>query len=564
MAEDQNRPERTGPAVAAGARPLRPAVLPAGPPTHADVLKRNAIERLKEELHPLDIRDQFGRLIEAGYEAIPEEDIVRLQWYGLYHDKPKVGTFMMRVKIPSGILTPERLRVVARLSQRYGRGEGELTTRQNIQLHWLTLEDLPAVFETLEAAGVNMAGGCGDTVRNITGCPVSGLDGAELFDTTPFVEAAAEFFYGNRAYSNLPRKHKITIAACPHQCNAPEINCIALIGARNATGESGFAVRVGGGLSTFPRISRDLGVWVAAEVPEVLEVLRAVVDVWSQDNKYRMSRAKARLKFAMEDFGPELYRQKVEERLGRRLPDFPAPQATPGPNYHLGVHAQRQADLHYIGFPVFLGVVTGAQLEALADLAEGYGGGIRLTRQQNFILTDVPAARVPAVIERVAEIGFPLEVNGLRGSAIGCTGSPLCNYAVGETKTKLRGMVQELEATFGEQVSGLRLNLDGCPHACAQHFIGDIGLQGTTMRGEGSEKIEAYDIFLRGGQGAEANVGRPIVRRVPKDVVNGYVERLVAAYLGGRSEGETYRQFFERHSDEELVALASGAERRAG
>jgi len=535
---------------------VRAAAAAAPPPTRADVLKRNAIERLKEELHPLEIRNQFDRLIDAGYEAIPEEDIVRLQWYGLYHDKPKVGTFMMRVKIPSGALTPEKLAVIGGLSRRYGRDEAELTTRQNVQLHWLTLPELPAVFAELDAAGFNLAGGCGDTVRNITGCPVAGIDGDELFDTTPFVEAAAAFFYGNREYSNLPRKHKITIAACPHQCNAPEINCIALIGARNAEGQNGFAVRVGGGLSTFPRISRDLGVWLPAEIDPMLEALRAIIDVWSLDNRYRLSRAKARLKFAVEDLGPEAYRRKVEERLGHRLADFPAPQALPGPNYHLGVHEQRDGR-RYIGFPVFLGVATGPQLEAIAAVAADMGGGIRLTRQQNFILTGVPAERVQEAAERIGEIGFPLEAGGLRGSAIGCTGSPLCNYAVGETKTKLREMVLHLESTFGEQVAGLRLNLDGCPHACAQHFIGDIGLQGTTMRGADSDKIEAYDIFLRGGQGAEANVGRPVVRRVPKTVVNGYVERLVRSYLDGRRQGETYRQYFERQTDDELVAIAA-------
>ena len=527
-------------------------------PSREDVLRRNAIERLKEELHPLDIRQQFDRLISSGYEAIPEEDIVRLQWYGLYHDKPKVGTFMMRVKIPAGILTPQKLRVVAQLSARFGRDEGELSTRQNVQLHWITLPDLPEVFRTLDQAGFNMAGGCGDTVRNVTGCPVAGIDRAELFDTTPFVEAVAGYFYGNRDYSNLPRKHKITLSACPHQCNAPEINCIALVGARNTAGENGFAVRVGGGLSTFPRLSRDLGVWVRADIPEVIEVLRAVIDVWSQDNRYRLSRAKARLKFAVEDQGVEVYRQKVEDILGRRLPDFPAPAPAPGGNLHLGIHPQRQDGLHYIGFPVFLGVVRGAQLEAVADLVESFGGGIRLTRQQNLILTGVPGAAIEQVVEDMARLGLPLQPGPLRGSAIGCTGSPLCNYAVGETKSKLRDIVVGLEAAYGSDVTGLRLHLDGCPHACAQHFIGDIGMQGTTLRGEAGDKIEAYDIFLRGGQGAEASIGRPLIRRVPKSEINGYVERLVGAYLAERQSGETYRQYFERKSDEDLTVIAAG------
>ncbi len=531
----------------------------AGAPTYEDVLKRNAIERLKRELHPLDVRGELPRLIRDGYEAVPEEDIVRLQWWGLYHDKPKVGTFMMRVKLPAGVLTPAKLRTLGRLSRRFGRDEGELTTRQNVQLHWITLPDLPAVFQELEAAGLSTAGGCGDTVRNITGCPVSGLDPAELFDTRPFVEAAAAYFYGNRAYCNLPRKHKITISACPHQCNAPEIHCIALVGTRDGSGRDGFALRVGGGLSTAPRISRDIGVFVPADVDEVITVLRAVIDVWSADMKYRMSRAKARLKFAMDDHGPAEYRRRVEEILGRRLADGVAPEAAPGPQVHLGVHPQRQPGLYYVGVPVFLGIVRGPQMEALADLAASFAGGIRLTRQQNVILTDVPAGRVEGVRAALVDIGFPLGAHGLRGVAIGCTGSPLCNYAVGETKTKLRDIVGHLEETFGPEVEALRLNLDGCPHACAHHFIGDIGLQGTTLRGEAGDKIEAYDIFLRGGQGPEAAIGRPVVRRVPKDQVTAYVERLVAGYLRERQAGESYRAYFERKSDAELVALARGA-----
>jgi ferredoxin-nitrite reductase len=547
-------PEGGNPAAtASAARGGSPA------PTYEDVLKRNAIERLKRELHPLDVRGELPRLIRDGYEAIPEEDIVRLQWWGLYHDKPKVGTFMLRIKLPAGEVSPARLRAIGRLSTRYGRDEGELTTRQNVQIHWITLPDLPTVFAELEAVGLTTAGGCGDTVRNITGCPVSGLAADELFDARPFVAAAARFFYGHREYSNLPRKHKITIAACPHQCNAPEIHCIALVGTRAADGRPGFAVRVGGGLSTAPRLSRDLGVFVPAEEGEVIAVLRAVIDVWSADMKYRLSRAKARLKFAVDDYGPEAYRAQVEQRLGRRLEDGGAPTPAPGAAFHLGVQPQRQAGRYSVGVPVFLGVVRGSQLQAVADLAESYGGGIRLTRQQNFILTDVPEARIADVRASLTDIGFPLDVHGLRGTAIGCTGSPLCNYAVGETKTKLADIVAHLEATFGPAVEGLRLHLDGCPHACAHHFTGDIGLQGTTLRGEGGGKIEAYDIFLRGGQGAEAAIGRPLVRRVPKEDVTLQVERLVAAYLRERRPGESYRAYFERKGDDELAALARGA-----
>jgi sulfite reductase beta subunit-like hemoprotein len=195
------------------------------------VLKRNPVERIKRDKDPLGIRDELPALIAAGYEAVAEEDIVRLQWWGLYHDKPKIGRFMLRIKLPSGRVSPAQLRAIGEVSERFGRGDAELATRQNVQLHWLELASLPDVFAALDAAGLSTAGGCGDTVRNITGCPVQGLAHDELFDASAVVEEAAAFFYGNPDYTDLPRKHKITISACAHACNAPEINCIALVGA---------------------------------------------------------------------------------------------------------------------------------------------------------------------------------------------------------------------------------------------------------------------------------------------------------------------------------------------
>src|SRR5438445_3044663 len=235
-----------------------------GPRPVADwelVLKRNPVERLKQEKAPLGIRDELPALIAAGYESVAEEDVVRLQWWGLYHEKPKIGTFMLRIKMPGGIVTAAQLRAIGELSNEFGRGEGELTTRQNVQLHYLELGALPDVFDRLHAAGLTSAGACGDTVRNITGCPVAGLAHDELFDPTPVLEAAAARFYGNPDYSDLPRKHKIAITACSDSCAAPEINCIGLVGALR-DGEEGFGVLVGGGLSSVPRIARELGIWV--------------------------------------------------------------------------------------------------------------------------------------------------------------------------------------------------------------------------------------------------------------------------------------------------------------
>jgi ferredoxin-nitrite reductase len=516
------------------------------------VLKRNPVERLKKEKAPLSIRDELPALIAAGYEQVAEEDVVRLQWWGLYHDKPKVGTFMLRIKLPSGHVRPAQIRAIGELSQRYGRGDAELTTRQNVQLHWLELAALPDILDALDAAGLSTAGGCGDTVRNITGCPLQGLHPDELFDCSGTVEEAAEFFYGNPDFADLPRKHKYTIAACGDRCNAPELNCVALVGAIH-DGREGFGVLVGGGLSSVPRLARELGVFVPRE--EAVEVLAAITGAWSEDLRYRVSRVKARLKFMVDDLGVDGMRERVEAKLGRALEDFSLPPAT-APSDHMGIHAQKQPGLAWIGVPVHLGLVSGEQLVAVADLAERVGGDVRITRQQNFLLANVPEAEVDGAVAELAAIGFPLDVDPLRASSIACTGEPHCNFSVAETKSRLGRLVERLEDRFGGQLAGLRLNLDGCPHACAQHWVGDLGFQGTTARDDEGERRQAYDIFVRGGLGEEAAIGRPLFRRVPTDELEPAVEGLVAGWLAGRAEGESFTGFARRLSDDELGILA--------
>ncbi len=531
----------------------RPTRTPKPDATWELVLKRNPVERLKQERSPLRIRDELPALIAAGYESVPEEDMVRLQWWGLYHDKPKIGTFMLRVKLPSGHLTPARLRAIGEASNRFGRGDGELATRQNIQLHWLELARLPEVFAHLDAAGITSAGGCGDTVRNITGCPVQGLDPDELFDCSGIVEEAARFFYGNPDFCNLPRKHKYTIAACADRCNAPELNCVALVGAIHE-GREGFAVRVGGGLSSVPRLARDMGVFVPKE--EAIEILSAITGAWSDDLRYRVSRVKARLKFMIDDVGPEGMRERVETRLGRSLEDFALPPVSAPPSDHLGVRAQKQPGLAYVGVPVHLGLISGDQMIAAADLAERVGGDVRITRQQNFVLANVPEDDVEAVVAELAGIGFPLDVNRVRGGSIACTGEPHCNFSVTETKTRLGRLIEHLEERFGGKIAELRLNLDGCPHSCAQHWVGDLGFQGTTARDEQGARRQAYDIFVRGGLGPDAAIGRPLFRRVPTEELDAAVEGLIRGWLDGRRAGESFTQFSRRLSDVELGELA--------
>jgi sulfite reductase beta subunit-like hemoprotein len=528
------------------------------PPSLELVLRRNSIEKLKAEKQPVDVMKELPELIERGYEAISEEDIVRFMWYGLYHDKPKVGFFMMRIKVPSGILKPAQLRTIGELSQQFGRGDGEITTRQTIQLHWIRLDDLPAIFAKLEAAGLSTLGGCGDAVRNLTGCPVAGIDSHELFDATDLIQETAVFFRSDRTYLDLPRKHKITISTCAHQCNAPEINCIALMGTLK-DGREGFAISVGGGLSTVPRLGRHLGVFVPKQ--EALEVTRAIVDAWRTNLQYRLSRVKARLKFMVDDFGAEGMRAEVEKFLGRTLEDLDQPpQRVGGNTEHLGINPQRQPGLSYIGFPVRLGKATGQQLVRIAEIAESVGGDVRLTRQQNFIVANVPNGKVDQVVAEIGALGFPLDVSRLHATALGCTGSPLCNYAVAETKVKLDEILIHLEGEFGRKADGVVVTVDGCPHACAHHWVADIGLQGSTLRerGDAGQKLEAYEIYLRGSLGEAAAIGRPIVRRVPEGQAAEHVSRLIQAYLGERgSSEETFKSFADRHSDEELVSIAS-------
>jgi ferredoxin-nitrite reductase len=530
-------------------KPLGPA------PSWDQVLQRNSIERLKQERPLHTFLDELPELAKKHYLDIPEEDIVRLKWFGLYHDKPKLGTFMLRIKVPAGLLPPASLRAIGELSITHGESFAELSTRQNVQLHFITLPELPTILDRLTQAGLTTAGGCGDAVRNITGCPLEGVLATEAFDATPFVEEAANFFYGHPDYFDLPRKQKFTISTCPHQCDMPEINCVALIGVIHE-GREGFAFKIGGGLSTVPRMARDFGVFAPKE--EALDVMRALLDVWKQDTRYRLSRVKARMKFMVDDYGVENIRDKVEQRLGRTLERLEAP-ASIGFTDHMGVREQKQPGFFHVGVPVPVGTVTGQQLIAVADLAQELGGEVRLTKQQNFVVTGVPEQRLEETKQRLDDMGFDVDGHALRGSAIACTGEPHCNFAVTETKGRMRELLTHLEQTWGDRIGNFKLNLDGCPHACALHWVGDIGLMGTTARETVDGTRQAYDLFLRGGVGPEQAVGRPIVRRVPTTRVPQALDRLIGTWLDERNGNEeSFRDFAIRKTDDELQSIASG------
>jgi ferredoxin-nitrite reductase len=302
-----------------------------------------------------------------------------------------------------------------------------------------------------------------------------------------------------------------------------------------------------------PRIARDLGVFV--RVDEALPVLRALLDAWQEDLRYRVSRVKARLKFMVDDIGPEGLRERVEARLGRALEDLDLPRVTTPPHDHLGIRPQKQDGLVYVGVPVKLGLISGDQMIAVADLAERVGGDVRLTRLQNFVVANVPEEHVDEVVGGLEAIGFPLDLNPLHGRSIACTGEPHCNFSVTETKSRLGRLLESVETRFGEAAAPLRLNLDGCPHACAQHWVGDLGFQGTTARDEGGAKRQAYDIFVRGGLGPDAAIGRPLFRRIPTEELDDAVLGLIAGWLE-ETGGSSFPEWANAKTDDELGALA--------
>lgn len=528
-------------------------------PDWEQVYRRNFLERLKRDRPPVEVRAELPDLIARGYEAVPEEDMVRLHWWGIAHDKPKVGTFMVRIKVPGGVLSASQVRGLGRIAREHGRDGVELTTRQGVQLHWVPMADLPTVIADVEAIGLSTSGAEGDTVRNVTACPVAGLSGHDVFDVSDVVRDVATFFDSHPDYKNLPRKHKYTISACPAQCNAPEISDVALVAVLRQ-GRRGFALRVGGGMANTPRISRDVGVFIPIE--ETVEVLRAVTDAWQNDLRYRMSRARARIKFMMDDLGPEAFRARVEQQLGRPLDSGAAPEPV-GEADHLGVHPQRDGGRVYIGVPVPSGRVSGVALERLADLVEDIGGDLRLTRQQNFVLSNVPGARVDGVRARLADLGLPVDRSRAVGRSVACTSNRFCNYSVAETKDKLDGILTRLEAGHGaDRLGDLAIHLDGCPHACAQHWVGEIGLQGTTTHDpDTGERVEAYDLSVGGGLGRRTAIGRRLVRRIPTNEVDDVLDRLVAAWLAEEDRSGarlSFGDFCDSRDEDELLAVAVG------
>jgi sulfite reductase (ferredoxin) len=531
----------------------------------------NPAERFKKDDPGLNVRDRIiNRYSVLGFDSIDPSDLRgRFRWWGLYTQrKPGIGGgktgaledaeiedpfFMMRVRIPGGQLSAAQLRAIAEVAKEYGRDLADITDRQNIQFHWLRIEDIPAVWERLAEVGLSSQEACGDVPRNILGCPVAGLDATEIIDASAALRATEELAMSRPDLANLPRKFKTAVSGCANQCTAHEINDVAFVGVLGPDGTPGFDLWVGGGLSTNPMLGQRLGAFVPAE--RVPEVWAAVAKLF-QDYGYRRLRSRARLKFLVADWGTERFREVLEtEYLGGALADGPAPPPVgSGSRDHLGAHRQRDGR-YYVGVAPHTGRSSGTQLWQVADLAEEFGSGrVRLTVEQKLLILDVPEESVEALTTELAAIDLQSAPSVFRRGTMACTGIEFCKLAIVETKGRARELYTELAKRLPDFDSPISINVNGCPNSCARFQLADIGLKGSIVDGQ-----EGFQVHLGGSLGADPGFGRKLRGlKVTAEGLTDYVEGLLRNYQADRAAGEEFATWVRR-ADEELLAVQSMA-----
>lgn len=465
----------------------------------------NKIEVLKAEKDGLDVWPDLLRYAaeDTPVDQIPENDLQRMKWYGVFHRPQTPGTFMMRLRLPGGRATSEQLRVIAGLAAAGAHSFLDLTSRQNIQLRGFRLPDVPGMIESLRDAGVLSQQTGLDNVRNVIGCPLAGLDGDELLDATDLVEALVDPYLGDHAYSNLPRKFNVSITGCRQDCGHAQTQDLGLTPATRE-GVVGFNVLVGGALGgTTPRLATPLDVFV--EPPEVQPLFLALLRVY-RDHGPREKRTQARLKWLLEEWGEPRLRDAVEAELGRPLRRAGRDERAAVAGDHLGVHPQRQPGLSYVGLHVPVGHISAATLRELARVAEVYGTGeVRLTIDQNVLIPHVPDAALPALLAEPLLQELRPEVPAIWRSLVACTGNDYCHYSLIDTKGTALRVAAELERRGVEAAPGTRIHISGCVHACAKHHVADIGIQGMNVRVDGKVE-EAGDIFTGGRLGEDARL----------------------------------------------------------
>ena len=534
--------------------------------------KAQRAERLKREKNPWEAFDEVRAFARAGRSSVlPEWASLYFKWWGIYTQGDGVGAtggkggegvtsdyFMMRIGIPNGIVSASQLRVIAQLTKQHARNLADITVRQAIQLHWLTIESLPEVVDALAAIGLSPKGACGDVVRNVTGCPLAGVAADEIVNSAPLALEIAEFLTANPDFYNLPRKFKISVTGCPSWCSNPEINDIGLTAVKH-NGQVGYSIRVGGGLSREPHIAIRLDAFVLPH--QAIPVVRAVAEIFREQQGLRESRERARMKylFLKEGWTAESFLAELQSRLDFKLLTG-APEQVPDDIFrdHVGIAPQRQPGLSSVGATVLRGRLSGDQLESVADLAERFGSGaLRTTVAQNLLFIDIPNNKAAELVRELGQIGLHVDGSSFWRGAIACTGTEFCKLAITETKGFTRWIVDELEERLPGFDQQLKLNVTGCPNGCGQHWVADIGIEGKKIKHEG-KLTDAYYFCLGGAVGQHAAVARPVGYRCPAPIVPEAIERLLRQYLADRAPSENLRAWFSRHTDDELRAYLAG------
>jgi sulfite reductase (ferredoxin) len=539
--------------------------------------KAQKAERLKREKNPWDAWDEVREFARLGHSSIPADWAMYFRWWGIYSQGDGLGVtggkngegkatefFMQRIGLPNGLLTARQLRGIADITAKYARGIGDVTTRQNIQLHWLTIQSLPEVADELEKIGLSSKGACGDVVRNVTGCPLAGLDGHEILDASPLAVEIAQKLTGNPEFYNLPRKFKISVSGCPLWCSYPEINDVALTALRRVKDgreEIGYSLRVGGGLSNEPHIAVRLPAFVPQD--KAFDAVQAVLEVFRDSDVLRESRTSARIKYLFMKNGwtAERMLEAVEERLGYRFD-----RADEGPvaedvyRDHVGVHRQKQDGLSYVGATILNGRLSSAQMFALAELSERFGDGhLRTTIGQNILIVNVPNAKTQELVREIVALGLEVEPTVFFRGAVACTGTEFCKLAIAETKGFNKWLVSELEERVPEFDQQIRLHVTGCTNSCGQSWIADLGLEGKKIKKDG-KMVDAFYFCVGGAVGEYAGIARQIGYRAAAEDCPEAIERLLRGYMAKRKQGESLRAYFRRSTDAELREDLAGGE----
>jgi len=550
--------------------PLTTAARATGAWADGDRTPLNDNERFKLEDDGLNVRQRIETIFSReGFGSIPVDDLRgRMRWWGLYTqrrpgidggqtaklsaDELDDSYFMLRIRSDGGALSEIQLRTIAGISTEFARDTADISDRQNIQLHWIRVEDVPEIWRRIEAVGLNSAQACGDVPRVILGSPVAGIDVHEIIDGTPAIHEILDRYLLSPEFSNLPRKFKTAVSGSPSLDVAHEANDVSFVGVVHPEHGPGFDVWVGGGLSTNPIFAQRLGAWVPIE--DVPAVWAGVVGIF-RDYGYRRLRNRARLKFLVSDWGAERFREVLEtEYLGRRLLDGPAPVEDPERRRdHLGVHPQVDGRF-WVGVAPIGGRVSGTTLTAVADLAARHGSGrVRLTAHQKLLVLDVPEAEVATLVVELDALGLPANASEWRRGVLACTGIEFCKLALVETKARARSAVEELERRIPDLDAPVTIHVNGCPNSCARFQVADIGLKGLVMTGASGETVEGFQVHLGGALGGNARLARKTrALRVEADDLVDYVEHVVTRFRTDQAPGESFAEWAHRADEEAL------------